>query len=184
MRAVFGSPLPEITVRGDNLELRPFAPSDLPVVEEASRDPLIPKITTVPSDYSAIEGRAFIDRQTSRLSSGEGWSLAIVDQEAQLPVGQIGLWIPQIHKGRAEIGYWVAQSGRGRNIAGRALKLLSDWAFQNLDLDRLTLFIEPWNVASVKTAESAGYQREGLLRSWERVAGTPKDMYSFVLLAP
>ncbi len=35
MRAVFGSPLPEITVRGDDLELRPFAPS---VLAEASPD--------------------------------------------------------------------------------------------------------------------------------------------------
>lgn len=38
------------------------------------------------------------------MTTGEGWSLAIVDRDADRAVGQIGLWISHLHEGRAEIG--------------------------------------------------------------------------------
>lgn len=174
-----GPPLPPIEIIGDRYGLRSFRSEDLHVIEEASRDDFIPLITTVPNMWTPQEGEAFIDRQNSRLSSGEGWSLAIVDRELGRAVGQIGLWISHLHKGRAEIGYWVAASGRGHGAASLAVEALSAWAFEHLDVDRLSLFIEPWNTASIKTAERAGYAHEGLLRSWERVGGIPRDMASY-----
>jgi RimJ/RimL family protein N-acetyltransferase len=45
------------------------------------------------------------------------------------------------------------------------------------------LYVEPWNVASIRTAEGAGFQREGLLRSWQEVGGVRKDMYMYSHLA-
>lgn len=179
---VFGSPLPDVLITGDRYLLRPFRHDDLHVVEAASRDDFIAMLTTVPSSYTPQEGLAFIDRQNQRLSSGEGWSLAVVERSTDRAVGQIGLWIPQLRKGRAEIGYWIAEPGRGNGAASEAVKLLSDWAFEHLDLDRLSLFIEPWNTASLKTAERAGYEREAMLTSWERVGGVPRDMWSYVQL--
>jgi len=175
----FGSPLPPIEIVGRQYRLRPFGPQDLHLVEEASRDDFIPLITTVPSEWTQEEERAFIDRQNSRLSAGEGWSLAIVDRQRDRAVGQIGLWIYHLRKGRAEIGYWIAESGRRQGAASQAVEALSDWAFEHLDLDRLSLFIEPWNTASTKTAERAGYEREGLLRNWQRVGGVPRDTWSY-----
>ncbi len=59
-----------------------------------------------------------------------------------------------------------------------------DWAFANIDVDRLSLFIESWNDASISTAERAGFTREGVLRGWERIGGQPQDMVSFVRLRP
>lgn len=179
--AEFGSPLPPIEVVSTRYALRPFAAEDLHVIEEASRDEFIPLVTTVPSAWTPEEGQAFIDRQNGRHPSGEGWSLAIVDRQHGRAVGQIGLWISNLHKGRAEIGYWIAESGRGCGAASEAVDALSEWAFEHLDLDRLSLFIEPWNTPSIKTAERSGYRREGLMTNWERVGGTPRDMWSYAL---
>jgi [ribosomal protein S5]-alanine N-acetyltransferase len=155
-RCFFGSPLPEIQLSNDRIEVRPFGPADLLLVEEASNDDFIPLITTVPKVYSDAEGRAFVERQQRRLVSGEGWSLAVVDREIHKSVGQIGLWISQIGKGRADIGYWIVRSARGRGLAAEALNVLSDWAFETIDVYRLSLFIEPWNTASTRTAERSG----------------------------
>lgn len=179
-----GAELPELTLDGDRLRLRAFRPDDLQLIEEAASDPFIPTITTVPAASSTAEGKAFIERQIQRRISGVGWSLAIVDEETDRAVGQIGLWVGNLHKGRAEIGYWIAPSDRGSDTAGRALGLLSDWTFEHLDVSRLSLFIEPWNTASIRTAESADYRREGLLAAWERVGGVSKDMLAFARLAP
>ena len=57
---------------------------------------------------------------------------------------------------------------------------MTTWAVEHLDVDRLSLFIEPWNIASIKTAKRAGYEFEGLLRNWERVGGVARDMGSYV----
>lgn len=175
-----GGGLAEIELLRDGLRLRSFSPADLDLVEEASSDSFIPSITTVPDIYSPAEGAAFIERQISRRINGEGWSLAIHDDIIGRSVGQVGLWVGSLAKGRAELGYWVVPSARGAGAAGKAVGLLSEWAFANLDISRLSLFIEPWNAASIRTAEAAGYERECLLRSWERVDGVSKDMYSFV----
>ena len=172
-----------MTIEGDRFRLRPFRHDDLSLIEEASRDSFIPTITTVPRDFTPETGTAFIDRQNLRLSSGAGWSLAVAETTTDRAIGQIGLWIPQIHKGRAEIGYWIAESGRGLGAAGHALNMLSTWAFSTIDVSRLSLFIEPWNEASIRTAETAGYVREGLLREWERVDGVAKDMWCYYLSA-
>lgn len=182
IEARYGSTLPELQLDGNGLRLRAFEPGDLALIEEASSDPLIPTITTVPSAFSPTRGARFIERQVQRRLSGEGWSLAILDAATQQSVGQVGLWISNLSNGRAELGYWVAPSGRGRGAAGRALQLLSDWALDHLDVARLSLFIEPWNTASIKTAEAAGFHQEALLTSWERVGGISKDMFVFARL--
>jgi RimJ/RimL family protein N-acetyltransferase len=66
---------------------------------------------------------------------------------------------------QAEAGYIVAPRARGRGIAARALRLLTDWALAELDLERVELRITADNVPSIRVAERAGFVREGVLRS-------------------
>jgi RimJ/RimL family protein N-acetyltransferase len=47
----------------------------------------------------------------------------------------------------------------------------------------MELYVEPWNTASIRTAEKAGFRREGLLRGWQEVGGERKDMYMFARLS-
>jgi RimJ/RimL family protein N-acetyltransferase len=84
-----------------------------------------------------------------------------------------------IEHGRASVGYWVAASHRRRGYAGRALRVLTDWAATLSDITRLELYVEPFNEPSWRAAESAGYRREGLLHRWQVVAGEPRDMYMY-----
>jgi RimJ/RimL family protein N-acetyltransferase len=48
---------------------------------------------------------------------------------------------------------------------------LTTFAWDVPDLHRVELYIEPWNGASARTAEAAGYQHEGLLRSHQAIGG-------------
>jgi len=49
-------------------------------------------------------------------------------------------------------------------------------------MQHLELYVEPWNVGSWRTAEHAGFQREGLMRSWQELGGLRRDMYMYALL--
>ena len=60
--------------------------------------------------------------------------------------------------------------------------LVSGWAFDELGVKRIGLLADPRNVASVRVAERAGFQREGVLRCWVEVNGERVDHVSFSLL--
>jgi [ribosomal protein S5]-alanine N-acetyltransferase len=181
--SAFTAPLEVPELRSGEVVLRPFRLSDLALIREASSDPYIPTITSVPSAYSDDEGRAFIARQLDRSRGGHGYPFVV--ESAADPgrgLGAIGLWLREIDSGRAYIGYWLTPAARGHHLAAAALACVVRFSFEELAIPRLHLFIEPWNVASQRTAEAAGFSREALLRGWERIEHEQRDAYSYALL--
>ncbi|NHW47697.1 GNAT family N-acetyltransferase [Paenarthrobacter sp. MSM-2-10-13] len=159
--------------------LRPFTAADVPVIQEASSDPLIPAITTVPASGSRQSALAFIERQHQRKVDGTGYSFAIADASSDQAVGQIRLWLKNLSQGRASIGYWAAPSHRGNGAASSALGALAAWGLAQPGIHRLELYVEPWNEGSWRAAERSGFVREGTMRSWLEIGGQRKDMYMY-----
>jgi [ribosomal protein S5]-alanine N-acetyltransferase len=181
--SAFEPPLLVPALAAGPIMLRPFNSADLPLIRAAATDPYIPTITSVPAAYTEAEGRAFIVRQIDRSDDGDGYPFVITETtDPDRGIGAIGLWLREIDSGRASIGYWLAPSARGRHLAGWALRGVVAFAFGTLGIPRLHLFVEPWNVASQRTAEWAGFAPEALLRGWERVEGSQHDALSYVLL--
>lgn len=169
---------------GDALLLRPWrlGEADLTLVGEAADDPYIQLVTSVPPDFVDDAGAAFVRRQWDRAADGDGYPFVIVRREDDRPVGAIGLWLKDIDNGRAWIGYWVVEHARGNGIAATALRAVTTWGLSELQIPRLQLSVEPWNTASIRTAERAGYQREGLLRQWQEIDGERRDMLMYSML--
>jgi ribosomal-protein-alanine N-acetyltransferase len=181
--SAFEAPLVMPELHSGPAQLRPWLLTDLPLIRQAACDPYIPAITSVPAVYSDGEGRAFIERQHALARGGHGYSLVIADvSDVRHGAGSLGLWLNEIEFGRASIGYWIASTARGRNLAGWALRGMVTFAFDVLEIPRLQLFIEPWNIASQRTAEFAGFTREALLRGWERIGDAQHDAYAYALL--
>ena len=179
----FTPPLQEPQLACPPVVLRPYRVSDLGLVRQASADPLIPSISSVPRRYSDDAGRAFIERQHRRATEGDGFSFVIAEEsEPTLGLGSIGLWLHEIENGRASIGYWLVAAARGRGLAAHALRTLVSFGFAQLAIPRLHLYVEPWNVASARTAEAAGFTREATLRGWERIDGEQHDADCYALL--
>jgi RimJ/RimL family protein N-acetyltransferase len=109
----------------------------------------------------------------------EELGFAIVSAEDEEDVlGSIG--IRDAGDERAEVGYLVGARVRGRGVASRALQLLSDWALgEEGGMARVQLVTRPDNVASQRTAERAGFRREGLLRSYMLIKGERHDAIMF-----
>lgn len=164
------------------VRLRPWRADDSGLVASVASDPLIPLITTVPAVGSPENVAAYLDRQRRRLQQGAGYSFAIADLRTDQAVGQIGLWTRSIESGRASAGYWVAPAFRRRGYVTAALRALTRWALTLPEVERLELYVEPWNEGSWRAAENVGYQREGLLRAWERVGDDRKDMFMYSMI--
>ncbi|WP_433490231.1 GNAT family N-acetyltransferase [Nocardia grenadensis] len=165
------------------MELRPWSLSaaDLELVREASADDLIPLNTS--ATFSREAATRFVERQWRRAADRTGYPMVIVRRRDDAPLGSIGLWLKDIDEGRASLGYWVVRSARGHGVAAHALTAVATWALEELHIPRLQLYVEPWNRASIRTAERAGFVCEGLLRSWQKVGERRRDMFMYARLA-
>jgi RimJ/RimL family protein N-acetyltransferase len=164
--------------------LRQLSAADLPMVLDLATDPYVPLIGTLPAHATDEEAAAWIERNRGRWAEGRGFSFAVAEAATDRAVGALGLWLAELPYGRGEIGYSVMPSARGRGLATAALVAGTEFAWTIPGLHRLELHIEPWNTASIRTAERAGYQREGLLRSHQEIGGLRRDMLLYAAVRP
>lgn len=59
------------------------------------------------------------------------------------------------------------------------MQTAADWVLTQAEVARLEAFIEPWNTGSIRVAEKAGFQREGLMRSFAPLGGIRKDAFLY-----
>jgi len=163
---------------------RPFDDGDVDMLLDMSTDPYVPLTGTLPGNATREQALAYIRRQHGRLETGYGYSFCIADRGTGEALGQAGLWTAAIEHGRATAGYCVAPRFRGRRYATSALRALTAFAWSLDALHRVELHIEPWNTASVRTAEAAGYSREGLLRSHQEIGGRRVDVLRYAATRP
>ncbi|MGH3258599.1 MAG: GNAT family N-acetyltransferase [Streptosporangiaceae bacterium] len=169
-------PWPTAPVAYGPVVLREFEVRDVPMAIQASTDPYIPLIGSLPPNAGEQEAHDWVDRQRGRLAEGAGFSFAIAEADTDRAVGGIGLWFAGLRQGRATVGYSIIPSARGRGLAAAALIAVTEFAWTILALHRIEAYIEPWNEGSVRTAERAGYEREGLLRNHQEIGGRRRDM--------
>lgn len=162
--------------------LRLMGDTDVPAVVEALQDPEIPRWTVVPSAYDERDAHQWMRVSVAGLAGGTDLTALVVDARDDRLLGAVALHAISPESGRCSAGYWLAADARGRGTATRALRLLCEFAFEELGVHRVELWIDPDNAPSLAVAERAGFAREGLLRSFRLVAGRRRDMLMYSLL--
>jgi len=174
-------PLPDETISGDGLLLRPPRAEDAGDLAAACADPVLERcIPRLPGTADAArwiaEARSAPDRR----------DLIVADAGTGRVVGGCRLYHLSALDRSGEVGYWVAPWARGQRVATRAATALTGWAFQH-GLGRLEVLTRPDNPASQRVAIAAGYRWEGRRRGagygpdgqrddltvWARLAGDP-----------
>jgi RimJ/RimL family protein N-acetyltransferase len=170
---------PDPPLADDLVSLRAWRKGDIATVIEASRDPYIPKVTSVPAPITKGAAERWLERQDVRSRSGLGISLAVAEAERDEAVGAVVL----MHRGRGVygLGYWLLPGARGRGFASRAVALLVEWALAQKGVGELEALVEPWNEQSIRVAERAGFVRDRLLPGEISVSGREADVVRYVL---
>lgn len=162
-------PIPTARLRADAtptapaLILRPWSPADAAGLTALGRDDALQRWTSF-----AVDDEASAERWLREQQHGwwQGRRFAFAVEEVQ-PSGAGGLLAGHVvlkdvvpGAGSAEVGYWTAPHARGRGIAPRALRALTDWAFTTFahdGLTRLELLHQADNTASCRVAEKTRY---------------------------
>ena len=148
------------TLRDGDLVLRPKRLDDADAITAACQDPEIQRWTFVPSPYTRADAEAFLRSSVEEEAAGKSAGFLAVDAEDRL-LGSFSVMELDLEAGYGEIGYWVAAGARGRGIATRGVRLLAEWAREELGLTRIDVLPHKDNAPSRRVAEKAGFHDTG-----------------------
>lgn len=160
----------------------------LDAVGDLVADPDVRRFTRIPEPPPDGFASSWIGMYEAGRRDGSREGFAAADRDGRF----VGLGLaPEIDRvaGELELGYIVAREARGRGVATEILRLLTRWAFDEVEARRAYLIIDVGNPASARVAERCGYQFEGVMRSiyvkqgqradvglWSRLPGDPRPV--------
>ncbi len=98
-------------------------------------------------------------------------------------VGTAGFHTVSALNATAEIAYDLAIEYWGKGIASAVVRSLTDWAHTAASLVRVQATVLESNARSMRVLERCGFEREGLLRSYRNVRGSPGNFYMYAHVA-
>jgi RimJ/RimL family protein N-acetyltransferase len=89
----------------------------------------------------------------------------VFDVETDRFLGGIGLMVHSWEIRSFEIGYWLRKSAEGHGFMTEAVRLLTDFALNNLQAQRVEIQCDERNTHSANVARRLGFVQEGRLRN-------------------
>jgi len=116
-------------------------------------------------DYSINSAREFINENLKRLAETGSFGLNIVWRGKF--VGSIGFHNLDSNNKSAHVGYWLAKAAQGRGLVTQCCRVLIDYLFDELKLNRVQINCNVENAKSRAIPERLGFQLEGIHRQVE-----------------
>jgi RimJ/RimL family protein N-acetyltransferase len=162
-------------LRGERVIIRPYREEDAPALYQAvdeSREHIRPWLIFADGHQSVDESRGWINSTRAQWILRRSMNCAIIDAATGRYVGGIGLDVHSWAIRYFEIGYWLRKSAEGHGYMTEAVQLLSDFALEKLEANRVEIKCDERNTHSANVARRLGYVLEGRLRNdYESPAG-------------
>ncbi|MBA7569353.1 hypothetical protein ES708_11092 [subsurface metagenome] len=175
----------EIKLTDGVVLLRPYGSGDVERLYQAARESITEMSPWMPwchADYSIEESRAWLELRAEAWEKGTEYEFVITDAKDGSFLGGCGLNHIDYKNRIANIGYWVRTSRTKRDVASAAVRLLAQFGFKKLKLNRIEVKAAVGNKASQRVAEKIGAKREGILRNRMVVRDRVYDMVMFSLI--
>jgi len=149
-------------LKEDTAQLRPFRLTDKKrLVELGNNSNISDNLTDgFPHPYTDEAAIKFINES---LENDPIRRFAI--EENGIYVGNIGLHPSEdIYRFNAEIGYFIGEPYWNRGIATKAIKIISRYGFETMNLKRIYAGVFDYNPSSSHVLEKCGFEYEGLFK--------------------
>jgi ribosomal-protein-alanine N-acetyltransferase len=172
----------DVRLETPRLVLRPFRHADAADLYAMYSDPQVFRHIPI-GDWKHIdESHQRIARDINMMAEGSYIRLAAERREDSRVVGEVLVFNLALDSKRAELGYAFARNAWGSGYASESLPRLVDYAFKQMELNRLEAVIDPRNAASARVLERLGFQYEGRQRERYIVRGETSDAGLYGLL--
>ena len=170
-----------VKLRGKRIELLSFDNSDLDLFIQLSMDANIMKHVYDTSTLEEAKSAFYIKAKPWHEDSEAWLTLSINAIDSQEKLGNIGIKIIDHHNRVAEVGFMLKHSAQGKGFAAEALALIKGYAFNTLNLNKLTATCSVHNLGSYKLLEKLGFNREQTLLQNTMINGQAIDEYVYGL---
>jgi len=95
--------------------------------------------------------------------------------------GLIGFKDSDKQNKRTELGYWLSEEYQKKNIITQCVQTLCEFAFDELEMNRVQIRCAVGNLPSKKIPQKLGFVLEGIERDGEKLTGgifTDLEVYS------
>lgn len=167
-----------VFLSGDRVALRTIEREDLDFMQEAVNDPSVWRAIGASTPVNGPQEEAFFENIVSE--EGQVNLLVAVDGEA---AGLVGLTPKETQTHAEELGYWMDADYRRQGYCSEAVELVTDYAFAQRGLHRISARVFEFNDASQALLESVGFTREGTHREAVFIDGEYQDVYWYSVLA-
>ncbi len=131
-------------------------------------------------DYSVNSAKEFIKLNLQRYAENELCDYFIFQDDKF--VGTIGFNRPDIVNSSVEIGYWLDKNHTGRGIITKCCREIVDYAFGELELNRIVIRCATGNKKSQAIPERLGFKKEGISRQAEKLNDKFVDLIIYSML--
>lgn len=172
-----------IPVRED-LELRILDPSDAQAFFDLTRKNnkhLRQWLGWLDDDKTVADTEKYIIESNKRFSDKEGLDLAIFYENKQ--AGGIGLFPWDTANKKTSIAYWLAEEFQSKGIMSDSLKKVIDYAFTEMELNRIEITVAIENTRSSALPKKLGFILEGISREGSWLYDHFVDLEVYSLLA-
>ena len=149
-------------IKGTEFILRKWRTEDAPSLQKHADNVNVSAclLDRFPSPYTLHDAEAFIAMKMYE-EPVTNFAIEINGEVA----GVIGLdFRADVYRKTPLLGYWLSEQYWGRGIIPEAVKLITDYGFNNLDIICIQAAILSKNPKSMRVLEKAGYIKQGVLR--------------------
>jgi ribosomal-protein-alanine N-acetyltransferase len=126
--------------------------------------------------------RSLAEREL-QMDKGNLHQFTIIDPQTNKPAGSIDIR-PESNLYRADVGLWIGQNFQGQGLGTKAIKSITKYGFQSLNLEKIEASIFVGNLSSRKIFEKCGYSLEGTIRYKTKKYGKLVDEWLFGITKP
>ena len=145
-----------------NVSLRPICERDTDNIISWRNNPDVLRNFIIQTPLTEEMHRSWLE---TRVKTGEVAQFIIHANDESMDIGTVFLRDIDLNHKKAEFGIFIGACGkRGKGYGTKAAKLILDYAFYTLKLNRVMLRVFEENAAAIKSYERVGFKKEGIFR--------------------
>jgi RimJ/RimL family protein N-acetyltransferase len=169
-----------VFLEGEKVYLRPLERSDAATIQPWVNDQEVTRTLLLFRPVSRESEEEFIEQMAKSETS---IVLGIVERDGDHLVGATGLTQIDTRSRHAAFGLFIGEKVKwGRGLGSEATHLMTRYAFETLNLNRVWLHVATDNLAGIRAYEKAGFRREGVLRQHLYRSGRYLDVATMAVL--
>ncbi len=163
-------------ISGGRVALREFRQEDISSIRSWATD--IETTRMLGGAYLRPQTWEQSERYLSNLLEGDagGVNLVIADRESLRYLGQISLMMIDNTARHAELAIVMCPVCQGQGLGEEGIRLMLDYAFQQMNLNRVHLKVRADNARAIRCYEKCGFTHEGTLRQHAFGDGEYRDV--------